>query len=399
MSGLLVKSTVIMKENLEEMNRRGISTPVILGGAALTRSYVEADCRALYNGSLYYAEDAFEGLSVMERIVQGEAKPEVRAAKKVATLAEEKAEREEGAARAVAASLSAASTIAGRAGRPVPRSNKAWSKLSDLPRDIDYPEPPFLGARIVEANLQAILPYVNETTLFQFQWGYRRKGKGVAEHKKLVLEHVRPLYFELAKQCQKEKILQPKAAYGYWRCIPEGETLVLLDPKDEGREAARFTFPRQDGKQNRCITDFFHLHDGKPDVVALEVVTVGQRASDVAREWFAGDRYQDYLHLHGLSVEVAEGLAEYVHRIIRGELAIARDDAREMSVLFKQGYRGSRFSFGYPACPKLEDQAQLLALLGADKIGITLSEEFQLEPEQSTSAIVCHHPSAKYFTL
>ncbi len=399
MSGLLVKSTVIMKENLEEMNRRGISTPVILGGAALTRSYVEADCRALYQGSLYYAEDAFEGLAVMERIVQGEAKPEVRAAKKVATLAEERAEREEGAARAVAASLSAASTIAGRAGRPVPRSNKAWSKLSDLPRDIEYPEPPFLGARIVEANLQAIIPYVNETTLFQFQWGYRRKGKGIAEHKKLVAEHVRPLYFELAKQCQKEKILQPKAAYGYWHCVPEGETLVLLDPKDEGKEAARFTFPRQDGKQNRCITDFFHLHDGKPDVVALEVVTVGQRASDVAREWFAGDRYQDYLHLHGLSVEVAEGLAEYVHRIIRGELAIAGDDAREMSVLFKQGYRGSRFSFGYPACPSLEDQAQLLTLLGADKIGITLSDEFQLEPEQSTSAIVCHHPSAKYFTL
>ncbi|MCY2959530.1 MAG: methionine synthase [Planctomycetota bacterium] len=400
MSGLLVKSTVIMKENLEEMNRRGIATPVILGGAALTRSYVEADCRALYQGPLYYAEDAFEGLSVMERIVQGEAKPAVRAAKKIATLAEEKQEREEGAARATAAALSAASTIAGKAGRPIPRSSKAWSKLSDLPRDIEYPEPPFLGPRLVEGvNLQAVLPYVNETTLFQFQWGYRRKGKGLTEHKKLIQEHVRPLYFELAKQCQKEKILEPKAAYGYWRCIPEGDTLVLLDPKDEGREAARFAFPRQDGKQNRCITDFFHVHDGKPDVVSLLVVTVGQRASDVAREWFAGDRYQDYLHLHGLSVEVAEGLAEYVHRIIRGELGIAGDDAREMSVLFKQGYRGSRFSFGYPACPNLEDQEKLLALLGADKIGITLSDEFQLEPEQSTSAIVCHHPSAKYFTL
>ena len=399
MSGLLVKSTVIMKENLEEMNRREISIPVILGGAALTRSYVEADCRALYKGSLYYAEDAFEGLSVMERIVQGEAKPEVRAAKKVATLAEEKLEREEGAARATAAALSAANTIAGKAGRPVPRSSKAWSKLADLPRDIDYPEPPFLGPRVVEANLQAILPYVNETTLFQFQWGYRRKGKGLADYKKLIAEHVRPLYFELAKQCQKEKILQPKAAYGHWRCIPEGDSLVLLDPQDEGREVARFAFPRQDGKQNRCISDFFHVHDGRPDVVSLLVVTVGQRASDVAREWFAGDRYQDYLHLHGLSVEVAEGLAEYVHRIIRGELGIAGDDAREMSVLFKQGYRGSRFSFGYPACPNLEDQAQLLALLGADKIGITLSEEHQLEPEQSTSAIVCHHPSAKYFTL
>jgi 5-methyltetrahydrofolate--homocysteine methyltransferase len=399
MSGLLVKSTVIMKENLEEMNRRGIATPVILGGAALTRSYVESDCRALYKGPLYYAEDAFEGLSVMERIVQGEARPAVRAARKVATLAEEQAERAEGAARATAAALSAANSIASGT-RPVGRSSKTWSKLAELPRDIAIPEAPFLGPRLVEGvNLQAILPYVNETTLFQFQWGYRRKGKGLAEHKKLVAEHVRPLYFELAKQCQKEKILQPKAAYGYWRCVPEGDTLVLLDPRDEAKEAARFAFPRQDGKQNRCITDYFHVQEGKPDVVALMVVTVGQRASDVAREWFAGDRYQDYLHLHGLSVEVAEGLAEYVHRIIRGELGIAGDDAREMSVLFKQGYRGSRFSFGYPACPNLEDQEKLLALLGADKIGITLSEEFQLEPEQSTSAIVCHHPGAKYFTL
>ncbi len=400
MSGLLVKSTVIMKENLEEMNRRGIATPVILGGAALTRAYVEGECRRLYQGPLYYAEDAFEGLSVMERVVQGEEKPAVRDGKAAPTAADRAEDRREAATRATAAAMSAATVIAGREGRPMPRSSKAWSKLTDLPRDIDYPEPPFLGPRLIQsANLQAVLPYVNETTLFQFQWGYRRKGKALAAHKKLIQEHVRPLYFELAKQCQKEKILLPQAAYGYWRCIPEGDSLVLLDPKDEGREAARFTFPRQDGKQGRCITDFFALHDGRPDVVALMVVTVGQRASDVAREWFAADRYQDYLHLHGLSVEVAEGLAEYVHRMIRGELGIAGDDAREMSVLFKQGYRGSRFSFGYPACPRLEDQAQLLSLLGADRLGITLSEEFQLDPEQSTSAIVCHHPSAKYFTL
>jgi 5-methyltetrahydrofolate--homocysteine methyltransferase len=395
-----VKSTVIMKENLEEMNRRGIATPVILGGAALTRAYVEGECRRLYQGPLYYAEDAFEGLSVMERIVQGEEKPAVRDGKAAPTAADRAEDRREAATRATAAAMSAATAIAGREGRPMPRSSKTWSKLTELPRDIDYPEPPFLGSRLIQsANLQAVLPYVNETTLFQFQWGYRRKGKALAAHKKLIQEHVRPLYFELAKQCQKERILAPQAAYGYWRCIPEGDTLVLLDPEDEGREAARFTFPRQDGKQNRCITDFFALHDGRPDVVALMVVTVGQKASDVAREWFASDRYQDYLHLHGLSVEVAEGLAEYVHRIIRGELGIAGDDAREMSVLFKQGYRGSRFSFGYPACPRLEDQAQLLSLLGADRIGITLSDEFQLEPEQSTSAIVCHHPSAKYFTL
>lgn len=400
LSGLLVKSTVIMRENLEEMNRRGIKTPVILGGAALTRAYVEDDCRRIYEGPLYYAEDAFEGLSVMERIVRGEAKPAARDTKRAAQVEATPADRELELANVAATAQKAAASIAGKAGRPAPKSSKAWSKLVDLPRDIEYPTPPFLGPRVVDlVNLQSVLPYINETTLFQFQWGYRRKGKSVAAHKKLFAETVRPLYFALAKQCQQEKILECKAAYGYWRCVPEGDTLVLLDPKSDGKEAARFTFPRQDGKQRRCITDFFALRDGEPDVVALQVVTVGQRASDVAREWFNANRYQDYLHLHGLSVEAAEGLSEYIHRQIRGELGIAGDDAREMSVLFKQGYRGSRFSFGYPACPNLADQEQLLALLGAEKIGITMGEEHQLEPEQSTSAIVCHHPSAKYFTL
>jgi 5-methyltetrahydrofolate--homocysteine methyltransferase len=243
-----------------------------------------------------------------------------------------------------------------------------------------------------------VLPYDNETTLFQFQWGYRRKGKSTREHERFVAEEVRPLYHALAKRCADERILVPAAAYGFWRCVPEGNTLVLLDPASESKEIARFTFPRQKGKKHLCISDFFRS-DGTPDVIALQVVTVGQRASDVAREWFAADRYQDYLHLHGLSVELAEGLAEYIHRQIRAELGIAADDAREMRELFKQGYRGSRYSFGYPACPNLADQEQLLALLGANDLGITLSEEHQLWPEQSTSAIVCHHPEAKYFTI
>jgi 5-methyltetrahydrofolate--homocysteine methyltransferase len=460
MSGLLVKSTVIMKENLEEMNRRGVPIPVILGGAALTRSYVEDDCRRLYDGPLYYAEDAFEGLAVMGRIVGGEAKPEPRAAgasrgartssardalatasetasvngiaqpgdarvgspsdrgavvsgDRVAALSAPSSDAPStpsteriaaaGAEKLAAAAKLAgavASSVAGRADRPAPMSSKAWSKKTELPRDIDYPEPPFLGPRIIESiHLQSVMPYINETTLFQFQWGYRRKGKAIAPYKKFIAEHVKPIYHALAKQCAKEKILEPRAAYGYWRCIPEGDKLVLLDPKNESREVARFTFPRQHDKQHRCITDFFHVHEGKPDVVALQVVTVGQHASDVEREWFAADRYQDYLHLHGLSVETAEGLAEYIHRQIRGELGIVRDDAREMKELFKQGYRGSRFSFGYPACPNLEDQAILLELLDAKRIGIEMSDEFQLWPEQSTSAIVCHHPSAKYFTI
>jgi 5-methyltetrahydrofolate--homocysteine methyltransferase len=181
--------------------------------------------------------------------------------------------------------------------------------------------------------------------------------------------------------------------------VPEGDSVVLLDPNHSGRAVGRFAFPRQQGKQQRCISDFFHVHEGKPDVIALQVVTVGQHASDVAREWFAANRYQDYLHLHGLSVEAAEGLSEYIHKQIRAELGIAGDDARDMAELFKQGYRGSRFSFGYPACPNMEDQALLLDLLGAQRLGLTMSDEFQLHPEQSTSAIVCHHPSAKYFTI
>ena len=390
LSGLLVKSTVIMRENLEEMNRRGIRVPVILGGAALTRNYVEHDCRKIYDGALYYAQDAFEGLETVGRIVAGEAPPEVADKKgkgRVAQLAE-------------ATAAVAREKPVGVNGRPAPDVAAAPVARVDLPRDIDYPSPPFLGPRLVESvNLQSVLPYVNETTLFQFQWGYKKKGKSAADFQRMLDEEVRPKLFELAKQCAQEGILQPTAAYGYWRCVPEGDALVLLDPEDDGKEAARFTFPRQQGKKGLCISDFFHQRDGEPDVVALQVVTVGQQASDTAREWFAADRYQDYLHLHGLSVEAAEGLAEYVHRQIRGELGIAGEDARDMKDLFRQGYRGSRYSFGYPACPNLEDQAILLELLDAERIGVRMGDEEQLWPEQSTSALVCHHPNAKYFTI
>ena len=403
MSGLLVKSTVIMRENLEEMNRRRVLRPVILGGAALTRKYVEHDLRRIYEGSLYYAKDAFEGLAVMGKIVAGAPRPEPRDFAQGAHAQEEPEPElvEVGVASAMGSTARALAQAvpAAVAGRPAPQVSEPELGADRLPRDIEYPHVPFLGPRLVEAiPMQSVLPYINETTLFQFQWGYRKKGKNVADHKRFVDEHVRPILHDLARRAAKEKILQPKAAYGYWRCVPEGDTLVLLHPEDDAREAARFTFPRQQGRKRLCITDFFR-RDGTPDVVALQVVTVGQNASDVAREWFASDRYQDYLHLHGLSVETAEGLAEMIHKQIRGELGIARDDAREMRELFKQGYRGSRYSFGYPACPRLEDQEILLALLQAERIGVKLSDEFQLWPEQSTSALVCHHPSAKYFTV
>jgi 5-methyltetrahydrofolate--homocysteine methyltransferase len=406
MSGLLVKSTVIMRENLEEMNRRNVAIPVVLGGAALTRRYVEDDLRRIYEGPLYYAKDAFEGLEVMEKVVAGAPAPAPRDYARREEPARVAAEVREpavvgAAAGAVAGTLRSLgdSVPAVFDGRRPPEVAEPASGADALPRDIGYPTPPFLGPRVIEEiPLQSVIPYVNEITLYQFQWGYRRKSKSQADYRRFVDEHVRPIFHRLGKQCAKERILEPKAAYGYWRCVPEGDTLVLLHPEDAGREVARFSFPRQKAKRRLCITDFFR-RDGEPDVVALQVVTVGQRASDVAREWFAADRYQDYLHLHGLSVETAEGLSEYVHRQIRGELGIAGDDARETRELFKQGYRGSRFSFGYPACPNLEDQEVLLDLLNADRIGIRLSEGFQLWPEQSTSALVCHHPSAKYFTI
>ena len=407
MSGLLVKSTVIMRENLEEMNRRGVETPVILGGAALTRAYVEDDLRSVYEGPLYYAKDAFDGLETMERIVAGAPAPErVDYSGKRAEIAAAR-ERGRAAAAAEAKSAAAAAAVATATAvvetrrRPEPATEpEPVSAGAPLPRDIDYPEAPFFGPRIIEEiPLQSVLGYVNEATLFQFQWGYRRKGRTAKEYEAFLKREVRPLYYELAKQCAKERILVPQAAYGYWACIPEGDAVVLLHPEDESREVARFRFPRQGGKRHRCIADYFHVREGRPDVIALQVVTVGQQASDTAREWFAADRYQDYLHLHGISVEAAEAAAEYVHRQIRGELGIAGDDAREMSELLKQGYRGSRFSFGYPACPNMEDQEILLDLVQGQRVGVQLGEEAQLWPEQSTSAVVCHHPNARYFTL
>mgnify|MGYP002628959175 FL=1 len=377
MSGLLVKSTVIMRENLEEMNARGVNTPVLLGGAALNRRYVESDCRKSYEGSLYYAKDAFDALDIMARIAAGEPRPEV-------VSFEEK--------KKVLKSRAAVAEPAQAATQPINGQN--------LERDFIYPSAPFLGARMIEKiNLQSVVPFINERTLFQFQWGYRRKTQGKKEYEEFIEREVRPKYFELLKQCAQEDILIPKAVYGFWRCVPEGDAVVLLHPEDDGREVGRFLFPRQNGKRNRCLSDYFHTRDGEPDVIALQAVTVGQQATEVALEWFGEDRYKDYLHLHGLSVESAEGLAEFTHSQVRSDLGFAAEDAREKRALFAQGYRGARFSFGYPACPNLSDQELLLDLLGADRIGLKLGDEDQLWPEQSTSAIVCHHPEARYFTI
>jgi 5-methyltetrahydrofolate--homocysteine methyltransferase len=393
MSGLLVKSTVVMRENLEEMARQGLDIPVMLGGAALTRRYVEEDCRRAYGGQAYragrvaYANDAFDGLGLMKRIMGGGFDDHL------AELAVKRAAHPSGNRRR----LGQASDEA--AHRPVDLE-EIRIRRAELTRGVAVPAPPFWGARVIErVPVRSLVPYLNETMLFQFQWGFRKSGKTRAEYREWAEREVRPILKRLIETCIEDEILQPQAVYGYWFCAAEGNALVLFD-RDGVSELCRFTLPRQAGEGGLCIADFFHdVSDGTRDVIALQAVTMGAKASDVARQWFGDNRYRDYLYLHGISVEMAEALAEYVHKRVRAELGFATEDDRDIDRMLKQGYRGSRYSFGYPACPNLADQRHLLRLLGAARIGLGLTEEDQLDPEQSTSAIIAHHAQAKYFSV
>jgi 5-methyltetrahydrofolate--homocysteine methyltransferase len=388
MSGLLVKSTVVMRENLEEMSRQQIDVPVMLGGAALTRRYVEEDCvKAYASGRVAYARDAFDGLALMDRIVGNDFD---------GYLAEVHAKN---AGRPVNQSRKLGRAADARPLRPVDLEEIRLRRV-ELNSGVPVPVPPFWGAQtIARVPVKAVVPYLNERMLYQFQWGYRKDGRSLAEYKEWARRELRPVLARIADIAIREDILVPQAAYGYWRCAAQGNDVILFDETGR-REVTRFSFPRQNRESGLCIADFFRdVDDPERDVIGLQVVTMGSRASDTARQWFADNRYQDYLYLHGLSVEMAEAFAEYVHKRIRGELGFAAEEARDHDEMLNQGYRGSRYSFGYPACPNLADQRQLLDLLRADEIGIALSEEDQLDPEQSTSAIVVHHPQAKYFSV
>jgi 5-methyltetrahydrofolate--homocysteine methyltransferase len=273
------------------------------------------------------------------------------------------------------------------------------ARRSRLTRDVPVVTPPFWGARVIEAAPKAIVPFVNERSLYQFQWGFRKQGRTLEDFLGWAKQELRPVMRRMLALCEAEDILRPQAAYGYWKAAGQGNDLIIFD-QDGQTELARFTLPRQPKEDGECIADFFRdVDDGQRDVIGLQVVTVGQRASDTARIWFDDNRYQDYLYLHGLSVEMAEAMAEYTHKRIRAELGFAGEDDRDMERMLSQGYRGSRYSFGYPACPKLEDQAPLLQLLNAERLGISLSDEWQLHPEQSTSALVVLNPHAKYFSV
>jgi 5-methyltetrahydrofolate--homocysteine methyltransferase len=386
MSGLLVKSTVVMRENLEEMTRQNLDIPVLLGGAALTRTYVEDACVSAYaSGRVAYARDAFDGLHLMDKVT-GNAFDDYLAAIQA---------RRSGKARNTARTLGQADA---RAFRPVDVA-AVRERRRRTTGDQPVIEPPFWGPRVIEAAPKAIVPFINERSLYQFQWGFRKQGRSLDDFLGWARQELRPVMRRMLDICAAQDILKPQAVYGYWKAAGLGNDLILFDT-DGTTELARFSLPRQPKEDGECIADFVRdVDDAERDVIGLQIVTMGSRASEVARSWFEENRYQDYLYLHGLSVEMAEAMAEYVHKRIRAELGFAGEDEREMEKMLGQGYRGSRYSFGYPACPKLEDQVPLLKLLDAGRIGVTLSDEFQLDPEQSTSAIVILNKRAKYFSV
>ena len=407
MSGLLVKSTLVMRDNLQIMNERGINVPVILGGAALNRRYVDNDLVPIFNGKLFYARDAFDGLHAMDQLTQkaearaaaagAEAEPSVIGVDQdepIATVTDtEDLVGEDAKLGKQAARISTR-----------PAGDSTHTTKSDVPEAVQIPKAPFYGSKVVEiTDLTKVFAFINETALFKGQWQFKQGRKTPEEYKQILEETVYPKFSEVKAKSIREKLLDAKLVYGYFPCQSEGNDLIIYHD-DEKTERMRFAFPRQPleqrGGKNLCLADYFaSVESGKIDVVAFDLVTMGRRASEHAAELFRSDNYQDYLLFHGLSVESAEALAELWHKRIREELGIAGSDAPELAKLFHQGYQGSRYSFGYPACPNLEDQTKLFELLKPERIDVELSEEFQLHPEQSTSAIIVHHPEAKYFNI
>ena len=401
MSGLLVKSTLIMKENLEIMNERGISVPVVLGGAALTRRYVEDDLCATYNGTLFYAKDAFDGLHTMDRLTGSTQSDEAASAKATASASGNGSQPSDETEDLVGEDAKLGLRKGAR-----PRAvvhiigDTTHTTRSDVRADAPIPRAPFYGSRVVEEiPLDDVFAYINETALFKGQWQFKAGKRSAEEYRAFTASHVRPVYDELKERATREKLLTPRVVYGYFPCQSSGNDLIIYHD-DEKTERLRFTFPRQPAGKRLCLADYFASREsGRVDVAAFHLVTMGRRASLYSQELFKADNYSDYLFFHGLSVEAAEALAELWHKRIREELGIADRDAKDINKLFHQGYQGSRFSFGYPACPNLEDQAKLFELLDPSRIDVELTEEFQLDPEQSTSAIIVHHEEAKYFSI
>lgn len=375
MSGLLVKSTLVMRDNLEELKRRGLSdVPVVLGGAALTRSFVEHDLRAVYPGPLFYGKDAFAGLDVMEQIED----------RRTGNGDENDFGRVE------------TRRLPQRQRRDAVASGIVPARSPEVETDNPVFEPPFLGSRLMKGiSLDEIAGYVNETALFRNQWQFRPENSETdAEFK----DRIRDVLREQLAAARQADLLVPQVVYGYFPANSDGDELVIWSDESRSEETMRFTFPRQTDSPWLCIADFFRPV-GEADYAAFHIVTMGELISQRTAELFAADSYHDYLLLHGLGVEMTEALAEYWHRRIRVEWGFGNEDGPSLHGLFRQQYRGGRYSWGYPACPDLEDNVKVAELLGAERIGLTVGPDsgYQFQPEQTTSALICHHPRAKYF--
>jgi len=402
MSGLLVKSVTVMEENLREMNRQEIRVPVMLGGAALTRYYAEGHLRRIYQGELYYGRDAFEGLAVCEAMVNGTLPQlngviDARMTKRAAVEAKTKASL-------LRANEMATSGVSGQGSSFDPSfpntTGEGATVGGEVLHDNLIPDPPFWGSRLADRiDLDVIYPFINRTALFRGQWGFRRGDFDAAAYERFLAEEVEPILARLKIECRQEKILRPGVVWGFFPCNSQGNDLIVFDAVDQDREVERFTFPRQKSGRKISISDFFlPLAGGKRDVLPLSCVTMGSEASARALALFERNEYTEYLYLHGIGVECAEALAEMWHKRVRAELGFAHEDDPKIERLFQQHYRGSRYSFGYPACPELADQEKLFRLLQPERIGCVLTDNFQIDPEQSTSAIIVHHPQAKYFS-
>ncbi|HEY1628710.1 MAG TPA: vitamin B12 dependent-methionine synthase activation domain-containing protein, partial [Tepidisphaeraceae bacterium] len=353
--------------------------------------YAEGDLASLYKGPLFYCKDAFEGLHTMDRVAGGET--EIMVEQQQLEVNRRKALREKAAATRVAPT--------------------AVLEKSQVPSDNPVPTPPFWGRRVVTGiPLEQVFPFINPLALFRGQWGFKKGGMSEEEFERSTEEKARPVFGALQKRAIKEKLLDPKVVYGYFPVQSSGDELIVYEIEEfthdgaarlsglrqQPREWMRFSFPRQETRRRLCISDFFRSTDsGEYDVLGVQLVTVGDRASEIAQQLFADNKYQEYLYLHGFGVESAEGLAELWHKRMRQELGFGSEDSPKIKDIFQQKYRGSRYSLGYPACPNLEDRAKIVQLLAPESIGVTLSENYMLVPEQSTDALVVHHPQAKYF--
>jgi len=440
MSGLLVKSTEVMKDNLELLNHRELEIPVILGGAALTKRFVEANLSGLFKGDVFYANDAFEGLKLMETIILNKKKKRSTKLDEHIDTKDKSHEKEKSndlIRKDSKIDVTLDSSIRLKKWDDhdfnFETDNNNYNKekshifKSNVLTDVPIPTPPFFGSKIIDnIPLENIFEFVNETALFRGRWKVLKdKSKSLKAYEELLRKEIYPKFEELKFKAKQEKLLTPKLIYGYFPCQSDMDDLIVFKPKGINQESLysewdnfqptdlnkiiktdfleewqRFKFPRQKNGKHLCISDFFKSVDSELiDIIAFQIVTVGKKATLYTQKLFESNNYQDYLYFHGFSVEAAESLAEYWHKVIRKELNIHHKNSKNVKKLFKQEYRGSRYSFGYPACPNLEDNIRLFEILKPERIAITLTEEFQMVPEQSTNAIISHHPQAKYFSV